>query len=1162
MPDPLSNFSSFSQAVSSNNIEASKIDNTELLSNKQTTPITSDIVLTNIAGSKHNEEPPVEEERRKNKLRLFRRKKKQQTESESIPSSSSSSSVSSSPYLKVRLKQTTSSSRGADHQQRRYSVANTLSTCEVSKDQDSAMRRHSATSRSPLLFHQHESTSENATSNDLTNPSHHSLNIPSNRDQFQMGHSCTNEDRSATIIMDEQQTNHQKETTRNPKSETLTSPEQVAPATTSSPFVGESKNKNYIASSSVKTTKQTTPLTTTTAVATAASKSSSFLSPSKKSVVSPSHTTTPSNTPPIKTKHQQGQTSSAAMAMDKFLSPSDSSGGGSPALSSPIAIKNASNRAIEEFLSSKSPPNNDSVPSSIDKSVNDNIINSHAEESEESGEEDVEEDEEDEYDEEESDTEETEEEESEENNSSTREEALASTISQPTRTALDIEDLMGVKTMISPKDLQTISYEVNEKLNESVQKEFNLGPDEQVLDSFLCAYYESKMPQQGKMYITQNFVCFSSNIFGYKINLVIAFSDIKRIEKRMTAMIIPNAIEIFLKDNTSHFFGSFVFRDNVYKVLLALCSLHAKARGNILLNLQNSSSLPQPMEPKTSEQLLSTEDDGDDEEHEDELNSDQGYDEDEGDESDDEQSDDTQSVELDEVRHSQPAVESLPKNNDTNQQPASVGTPTKNGKSGESGEPNNNGSKENSNSGGDDKKNEKSEKNERNDKNDKNDKQDNNNTNNQEEENEDEDDEFDGLFPEEDDKITGIQDLPAGDFFADPDKIKPKDIITDVLPVSITDAWYILKSDNINFQNEHHKTREETNVQYTPYVKVDNNPGIMRKLFFVAKINNSIGPKSSRMECVERAILCKGKKKIINQISTFGLDIPFSDTFRVNNYWILEDIDGKSCSVKIMSGVYFLKSSLLRWKIEEAADKESKTALTLWMSQAKETITNAKASGNLPSIKKSTKPKKKKTPSKEATKRRSKRKSTKPISETESTLPTATPTKAVDFSSAPQQAANPFSSPSPFLSSPSTTDAGQDLLTKVMNFVFNIPTYLSSNISLPAWVFLTIILILIFLIFSQQYSIIQTVKHLEHNVQIYKQQAVLFEQELNHLVFNISELNTSKIVESSRQIQSQLAEWLAAKNELYKSHIDNELLHSLLYELAELKNLIKKKDPG
>ena len=92
----------------------------------------------------------------------------------------------------------------------------------------------------------------------------------------------------------------------------------------------------------------------------------------------------------------------------------------------------------------------------------------------------------------------------------------------------------------------------------------------------------------------------------------------------MTAMIIPNAIEIFLKDGSSHFFGSFVFRDNVYKVLLALYSLHAKARGNILISLRSANNVLQavntpnikPPNLTTDSSYVTEEDDNEDEEEE------------------------------------------------------------------------------------------------------------------------------------------------------------------------------------------------------------------------------------------------------------------------------------------------------------------------------------------------------------------------------------------------------------------------------------------------------------------------------------------------------------------------------------------------------------------
>ena len=348
----------------------------------------------------------------------------------------------------------------------------------------------------------------------------------------------------------------------------------------------------------------------------------------------------------------------------------------------------------------------------------------------------------------------------------------------------------------------------------------------------------------------------------------------------------------------------------------------------------------------------------------------------------------------------------------------------------------------------------------------------------------------------------------------------------------------MLKSDNTNFQLEHHKSREETSVQYSSYVKLAGSPGLMRKVAFIAKVNNSLGPKSTRIECVERAVLCKGKKRIINQTSSSSLDVPFSDTFKIQNYWIFEDIDGKSCTLKIYSGVHFLKSSLLRWKIEDAGDKESKQALTVWLAQAKEAVANAKSAGNLHSLKKG-KPRKKKATTKD-TKKRSKRK-------TSEVKPQAT---AVAFATE-----NPFAS-----TSAPAPEIELDLMTKTLNFVFGIPGYLSANITLPAWLLLTVIIALLFLLFSQQYTIIQTMKQVEYNVQTYKQQTILFEQELNHLVFNLANVNATALSENSQNLQNQIANWLTARNELYKTHIDNDLLHSLLYELSEIKKIMHKKD--
>ena len=609
---------------------------------------------------------------------------------------------------------------------------------------------------------------------------------------------------------------------------------------------------------------------------------------------------------------------------------------------------------------------------------------------------------------------------------------------------------------------------------------------------------------------------------------MIAFSDIEHIEKRMTAMFIPNAIEIFLKDGTSHFFGSFVFRDNVYKILLALFSLHAKARGALLLEINNGSPQKTPEKPTLGSTTNSHTDESSSEE-------DDGYEEeDENDQASIESEKDEDLVDTSRhvAEHVGATVMARGKHESKNEATpsnTSGGAPAGNNNTEDTSKKE--GPSSNQPSGGNGSNNDE-------DKNNNNDNQSGKGHHYDVEEDEDEDEEV--TIPEEDSRVSGLADLPANDFFYDAEKYKPKEVLTETLPVNFIDAWCLLKSDNIEFQLSHHKSREETNAQYTAYTKYDSY--LLRKVTFVSPVNNSLGPKSTRMECMERSIMCKGKKRIITQICMSSLDVPFGDTFRIQNYWIFDDVDGKSCTLKLLSGVVFIKSSLFKWKIEEASDKESKNALNLWMTQAKEAINAAKSKGNLQSLKKS-KPKKKKS-AKEIKKKRKK------------TVQAPAMVPAVSTGGVPL--AQPFALSAP----PPAVETEQDTLTKVLSFLFNIPNLLTSNVSLPVWLLLTIIVTLIIFTFSQQYTMLETIKSMENHVQSFKLQTVLFEQELNHLGFNLAKLNTTELDNNTSFIQNQLSDWLKSRNELYKTQIDNELLHSLLYELSEIKQMLLNKDPG
>ena len=82
---------------------------------------------------------------------------------------------------------------------------------------------------------------------------------------------------------------------------------------------------------------------------------------------------------------------------------------------------------------------------------------------------------------------------------------------------------------------------------------------------------------QGRLYISENHMCFHANIFGWVTTLVIPFYNVKAIEKRMTAFVIPNAICV-TENSNKHTFASFLARDTAYDVVYNIWK-HSRPEG-------------------------------------------------------------------------------------------------------------------------------------------------------------------------------------------------------------------------------------------------------------------------------------------------------------------------------------------------------------------------------------------------------------------------------------------------------------------------------------------------------------------------------------------------------------------------------------------------------
>lgn len=102
---------------------------------------------------------------------------------------------------------------------------------------------------------------------------------------------------------------------------------------------------------------------------------------------------------------------------------------------------------------------------------------------------------------------------------------------------------------------------------EEFHRLFKTVPKDQFpINDFSCAL-SREILLQGRIYVSQEWFCFYSNIFGWETQVTIDCTKIQSITREKTAYVVPNAI-LICTDEEKHFFSSFLSRETVYKLLV------------------------------------------------------------------------------------------------------------------------------------------------------------------------------------------------------------------------------------------------------------------------------------------------------------------------------------------------------------------------------------------------------------------------------------------------------------------------------------------------------------------------------------------------------------------------------------------------------------------
>ncbi|XP_039190101.1 GRAM domain-containing protein 2B isoform X1 [Crotalus tigris] len=94
--------------------------------------------------------------------------------------------------------------------------------------------------------------------------------------------------------------------------------------------------------------------------------------------------------------------------------------------------------------------------------------------------------------------------------------------------------------------------------------------DEPLRQNFTCAL-QKEIVYQGKLYVSENWICFNSKVFGKDTKISIPVLSVTLIKKTKTALLVPNAL-IITTVSDRYMFISFLSRDTVYKLLKSVCS--------------------------------------------------------------------------------------------------------------------------------------------------------------------------------------------------------------------------------------------------------------------------------------------------------------------------------------------------------------------------------------------------------------------------------------------------------------------------------------------------------------------------------------------------------------------------------------------------------------
>ncbi|KAK5644832.1 hypothetical protein RI129_006132 [Pyrocoelia pectoralis] len=104
---------------------------------------------------------------------------------------------------------------------------------------------------------------------------------------------------------------------------------------------------------------------------------------------------------------------------------------------------------------------------------------------------------------------------------------------------------------------------------------FIIPNDEKLVNYYSCSYWKGKLPRQGWLYLSVNYLCFYAFILGIDTKFVIRWSEVTELDKT-NSILFPDAIRVATREKEYHF-TMFLKKNETFTLMEQLADLAAKS---------------------------------------------------------------------------------------------------------------------------------------------------------------------------------------------------------------------------------------------------------------------------------------------------------------------------------------------------------------------------------------------------------------------------------------------------------------------------------------------------------------------------------------------------------------------------------------------------------